>query len=563
MGIKHFFYWFKQNHGDCIHTTNTNTTLPEQNIEMDVLALDLNGLFHTSAQRIFQYGSKQQAQFSRLLTRECKPDMKTLRLKCYKETCELIDSLVRMVQPKKRLILCVDGVAGLSKCQQQRQRRFKSAKERTSSDSTVAFDSCSITPGTKFMHYLNKYIEWHVLHRMNNGDWSHLDVIFSSEKVPGEGEHKCKNLFKTYCDPSERMMIYGLDADLIMLCLSTQLPHIYVYRDNIYNSRERYVVDISNFATKLKEMLHTESAVMDFIFMCFMVGNDFLPSIPGLEIISNGIEHMLSIYKKVCIGREDGLIRMDNFHIRTDTLMRFFQALSEHELPCLKEKYKNRRKYFDDALLNAHFKMCSPDVVEADFSSFQKDYYQNKMHIHTTEIPKACYEYIMGLQWVILYYCTEIPSWLWFYPYHYAPFLTDLAQCTEYQFVEFPKTTPLNIFEQLLAVLPPQSANLLPQTLQPMMTSPESALYKYYPSDFTIDLSGKRSEWEGIAILPIMNINSLRDTYSLYKVQLTSSDTKLNRKETPIQFVPSTRPYTCKHMFGTILSCGIKRVKMT
>ena len=111
--------------------------------------------------------------------------------------------------------------------------------------------------------------------KITSGEWGHLDVVFSSEKVPGEGEHCCKNLFTSYCDPTERFMIYGLDADLIMLCLATGLDNIYVYRDNIYNPDERFVIDIGKFGKKLQTDMKTKSAIVDFVFLCFMVGNDF------------------------------------------------------------------------------------------------------------------------------------------------------------------------------------------------------------------------------------------------------------------------------------------------
>ena len=44
---------------------------------------------------------------------------------------------------------------------------------------------------------------------------------------------------------------------------------------------------------------NSKTAVDDFIFLCFMVGNDFLPHIPSIEIIENGIELILQIYREV------------------------------------------------------------------------------------------------------------------------------------------------------------------------------------------------------------------------------------------------------------------------
>ncbi len=562
MGIKHFFYWFKQNHGECIQTTYTNTPLSEQGFEVDVLALDLNGLFHTAAQRVYQYGSKSGTKLPRLLGKQREPTPKALQAKCFKEVCDMIDGLVWMVQPKKRLLLCVDGVAGLSKCQQQRQRRFKSAKERVSNENTM-FDSCSITPGTMFMHQLNTYIEWHIFQRcVAGGKWTHLEVIFSSEKVVGEGEHKCKQLFLNHCDSTERMMIYGLDADLIMLCLSTRLPHIYVYRDNIYNSKERFIVDIAQFAHKLESQLKTSSAILDFVFMCFMVGNDFLPQIPSLEIMTNGIERMLEIYQSVCTDTQMGLIEPDTFQIRLPILLAFFREMSVLEELALKDKYLQRRKYFEDPLLNRHFQLYPPKMVVGDVDAYKREYYTQKMQLPLNEVSRVCCEYIAGLQWVITYYCSGMPNWLWFYPYHYAPFLSDLARTTEYVFTPFPETEPLNTFEQLLAVLPPQSASLLPITLQTLMTDGDSVLQPYYPTEFKIDITGKRAEWEGIALLPIMDISLLKRVFQEKVETLTDKEMRRNRREQTYRIVSTEYPYTYTNLYGTISHCSIGKVSL-
>jgi 5'-3' exonuclease len=562
-----------KHHSNCIKTVRTDSSLPDNNIPIDTLALDLNGIFHPAAQKIFKYGAHA-PKLQRLLTRNRVPNQKNvqkLRLACFQEVCAMIEELVDKVQPQKRLLLCVDGPAGAGKCSQQRSRRFKSAKERTEKEEkdgiTCTFDSCSITPGTKFIHHLTKYIDWYVRHKIQNGDWKHLDILFSSEKVPGEGEHCAISLFRKYCDPSERMMIYGLDADLIMLCLSTGLSNIYVYRDNMYNSSERYVVDIGLMAENIKEALGTKSAVTDFIFMCFMVGNDFLPQIPGLEILNNGIAIILNVYKEICAPY--GLIKTDDYTIRLNTFFKFCKKLSELELDALKHKYTIRKKYKEDDLLEDHFRYSNvfetvennqvEKVVECDFIGYKKAYYAKKLDIHTSEeINTLCQEYIKGLQWVITYYCEGIPSWNWYFPYNYAPLLDDLYRCSGYVYCPYLPSKPLEPFEQLLAVLPPQSNQLLPKPLRSVMISKASPLCIYYPETIEVDVSGKRAEWEGIAQLPIMDLQLLRRTYKEMSKYIPKSDIFLNRREKTIRYIRADTPELWKSYYGDIRNCRVK-----
>ena len=71
-----------------------------------------------------------------------------------------IDEVVHLVKPKKAVFLAADGVAPRAKMNQQRARRFKSARERALLKAQIEargkrmpnlFDSNAISPGTKFM----------------------------------------------------------------------------------------------------------------------------------------------------------------------------------------------------------------------------------------------------------------------------------------------------------------------------------------------------------------------------------------------------------------------------
>ena len=132
MGIKHFFGWFKQNFGQNIKNLKKNEDFKTVKVSVDNLMIDLNGLFHSSTQKIYEYGSHKPR--SRLMgnppdRRKHLGGIKT-QIKVFEDVCKNIDSILSIVSPKKRLILCIDGPAPLSKQNQQRQRRFRSASEK-------------------------------------------------------------------------------------------------------------------------------------------------------------------------------------------------------------------------------------------------------------------------------------------------------------------------------------------------------------------------------------------------------------------------------------------------
>ena len=57
-------------------------------------------------------------------------------------------------------------------------------------------------------------------------------------------------------------------------------------------------------------------------------------------------------------------------------------------------------------------------------------YYEEKFEVKREDLgpflKEIRKEYLQGLAWVYLYYYQGVPSWDWYYPYHYAPLAVDL-----------------------------------------------------------------------------------------------------------------------------------------
>lgn len=568
MGIKHFFSWFKTNFSESIHNLPKNTTSFDVNVDIDNLMIDMNGIFHNSAQKIYEYGNCKPPQ--RLLKSKNKRPINHLQkqLKLFEDVCKTIEQTIDIAKPQKRVILCIDGPAPLSKQNQQRQRRFRSAME---SSSDCPFDSNSITPGTKFMDFLSKYIDWYIRKTIStNEKWQNLEIIFSNEKAPGEGEHKLINYMRYHGDKNDTFCIHGLDADLIMLALGTHLPNFYILREDLYDpTNEYFLINIGEVHDVLSELIrwesstyeyHNESAINDFIFICFTVGNDFLPHIPSIEIIENGIELLLEVYKLV--GTSYGHLterKNEKIKFKPESFKVFLGTIGQYEQENFEMKLRKKKSFFPDLLLESCAQQNSDGSWTVDIEKYKKDY-QKQCFPEGYDIKKLCHEYLEGMQWVLSYYTMGVPNWKWFFNHHYAPTASVLATYIDsFKFKEYRRTIPTTPYQQLLCVLPPKSANLLPQPLNKLLTNESSPLKEHCPDDFSIDLSGKRKEWEGIVILPMVDFELVRTTYMQYIDQLQHNDKKRNvLGRTFLYDFNKDTDYYFKSYYGDISNCKVK-----
>jgi 5'-3' exoribonuclease 1 len=555
MGVKHFYLWYSRNFRSCL------SSQPQHPI--DVLALDLNGLFHPVAQKVFEYGNH--APPPSLLCKRRPNNKSTLDL--FKEVCEKIEYCRNLCKPRKKLILCVDGVAGLGKMNQQRQRRFRTAKSISETPNASKFNPNAFTPGTRLMDHLTKYIDWYIRSMISfHPEWKNLEVVFSNEKVPGEGEHKIMQYIRDHGSSTETYCIYGLDADLIMLGMMLPVDKVLIARE----AEEGIVqyVDIQSFKREILNLMRWDSGsranptasfsekhgVHDFILLCFLVGNDFLPTVPSLTIIDGGIDHMMNAYKDIgsVHGHLTRVNRNGELVLRSTPLSDFFSLLGQKEKSLIEEKYKGRISFFPDPLVLKHL-----GTEGLDMEGYKRDYYEK--NLSGVSIQNLVSSYLDGMHWVLNYYKHKMPDWLWFFPYLYGPFLSDFCEVLkEYKAPSFQQNQPVAPFLQLMVVLPSSSSDLVPVELTPLMTSETSPLQKYYPKEFEIDLAGKKKDWEGIVLLPPITIDDFFVEYRNHIKSVKPSCLKRNIKGKSFVYrYHDESPNTFMSFYGAIQDCRV------
>ena len=141
--------------------------------------------------------------------------------------------------------------------------------------------------------------------------------------------------------------------------------------------------------------------------------------------------------------------------------------------------------------------------------------------------------YLIGLCWVAKYYFSGVPSWKWFFPFHYSPFASDLRN-VHYYFTNHPVTfeicTPFSPIEQLMAVLPEDSSHAVPESCRWLMSDTESPIYGFYPKQVPVDPNGKKYPWLWVVLLPFIDEERLIAAINPTTKHWTKTEKKRNAK---------------------------------
>ncbi|XP_058214952.1 5'-3' exoribonuclease 3-like isoform X2 [Rhododendron vialii] len=206
----------------------------------------------------------------------------------------------------------------------------------------------------------------------------------------------------------------------------------------------------------------------------------------------------------------------------------------------LKQKLKKYIRDRSDLFKNGSFAL---DKVRLGMVGWRERYYKEKFDAETKEDrertrKEVVQKYTEGLCWVLLYYFSGVPSWNWFYPYHYSPFASDLRGLSQVK-VNFLKGSQFKPFDQLMAVLPPRSGHALPRSYKALMNSEESDLIDFYPSDFELDEEGKRFTWQAICKLPFIAEDCLLCHTKILEQELQDDEVERNSTKFDVLYVSS------------------------
>ncbi|GFY63149.1 5'-3' exoribonuclease 2 [Trichonephila inaurata madagascariensis] len=529
------------------------------------------------------------------------------------------------------------------------------------------FDSNCITPGTPFMDRLAKCLHYYIHDRLNSDPgWRNIEVILSDANVPGEGEHKIMDFIRRQRsnpehDANTRHCLCGADADLIMLGLATHEPNFTIIREEFKPNQPRPCElcgqighDLKGCTGAAKEMqgefdeltkpieidvefifirlnvlreylakeltmdnlpfpYDLERVIDDWVFMCFFVGNDFLPHLPSLEIREGAIDRLVELYKNA-VRRTGGFVT-NSGHVDLSRVQLIMTNLGEVEDEIFKKrqeselafqarmKYRNKRMKMNQdnrpawtpgGQFGPRSLSQSPSPVQnprqeayqmrmsssssnasqgsakqrlesmmvpennSDNSSevlgmkrkreeseseeepeddvklwedgWKSRYYEVKFKVDADDVEfrhKVAAAYVEGLCWVLRYYYQGCASWNWYFPYHYAPFASDFVNIGDIK-INFDLGKPFNPLEQLMAVFPAASKQHVPTPWGDLMSDPDSPIIDFYPTDFKVDLNGKKYAWQGVALLPFVDERRLLKALESVYDKLTKEEKRRN-----------------------------------
>ena len=489
----------------------------------------------------------------------------------------------------------------------------------------MLWDSNVVTPGTDFMNELSVYLHSHVssLECACHVHVSDTSECGEGEHKIMDHMRQCGNPNASEEGDNYCYILHGQDADLIMLAFSflsyygMKIP-FYLLREkdshdatiNPDNTSSPNPVESTNIhqsdveehsvpsqplntmdwtyapRTSVSEQYllvnvlvenvihHMESygdiyapedyphVIRDYVCMCFLLGNDFLPHSPSLSIQDKGMETLFEAYVPLrkqqgafltnvqCIQHDNKkdtyethihqsffidlmqkLAQQEDYlagRMHTNTLQKRKWMLQQQRYPKEKkaevsnrniqheQKHNNKQQITLEHELK-HLQTLPPTLWTCDdrvlpgTPGWKSRYYQEIERVtNMTDVHQMCKVYCAGLFWTLQYYMHGCWSTTWYYPYLSTPLFSNVLYYLQQPRVKINRLicrdasfhyTPI---AQLLTVMPKESLEKFVYNVYADQNKKPFSL-KHHPTSYPLVAFSKRFRWECPVRLPFVN----------------------------------------------------------
>ena len=534
MGIPSYFSHIIKNYPNILRTFQGKP-------EIQHLFMDCNSIIYDAVRKLYDEFISSNKPF----------DEEQFENKLIQCVINTIGIYIAYIQPSEYVYIAFDGVAPFAKMNQQRTRRHKGMITSKINcvigmeDSKMKWTTSNITPGTLFMNKLSSRVT--KAFGGLEGHYGVKKIIVSCANESGEGEHKLFQYVRSHKEnfQDKNLVVYGLDSDLIMLSLfhCEIFNNLYIFRETPefgkgilteqQCSLEYMFLHIHSLARAILVEMNCDieqySRLYDYMFMCFLLGNDFLPHFPSLNIRTMGIDVLLDTYKRLIGNHGQRMLVSKDKEIEWKWVNQFISELAKDEKKRLLEEYKIRDKMSTSkwkmkSMEEREFMVQSVPIVyryKENYIMPHQPYWENRYYeslfgeeCSQKDIKAICENYLEGLEWVFKYYTRDCPNWKWSYRYHYPPLFKDLSKylpikTRNVSFIDETKiSAPFSPHAQLAYVLPRQNHHLLPSKIEEYLSTHARTSY-VEQNELQYEWAFCRYFWESHVILPSISVETL------------------------------------------------------
>uniref|UniRef100_A0A8C1JB58 5'-3' exoribonuclease n=1 Tax=Cyprinus carpio TaxID=7962 RepID=A0A8C1JB58_CYPCA len=628
MGVPAFFRWLSRKYPSIIvHCLEekakeyngikipVDTSKPNPNeVEFDNLYLDMNGIIHPCTHPEDKPAPKNEDEMMVAIFEYIDRLFNIVRPRrvLYMAIDGVAPRAKMNQQRSRRFRASKEGVELVEEKNKMREEVIQRGGYLPPEEIKERFDSNCITPGTEFMDNLAKCLRYYIADRLTNDPgWHNITVFLSDASVPGEGEHKIMDFIRRQRGRAENPGY----ADLIMLGLATHEPNFTIIREEFKPNKPRpcalcgqmghEIKDCQGLAREkqgehdefadtvpvseqefifirlivLREYLEREltmaslpfpfnfeRSVDDWVFMCFFVGNDFLPHLPSLEIREGAIDRLVGIYKDVVHKTggyltENGFVNLERVElimqavgVAEDNIFKKRKDDDESFKRRMKEKKKRMKAHqgpsfvpggqFAPQALGGRDRPIA--VQNARQSAYEMRMQGNQRNQDAAQSLRAMMRNgkassndmdNRGVKRKAEDSDSEpepednVRLWEegWKQRYYKTKFDVDATDD------EFRKKVVQSYVEGLCWVL-----RYYYQVNHTSAT--ESSIIDFYPDDFAIDLNGKKYAWQGVALLPFVDERRLRAALADVYPDLSPEEVRRNSLGSDVVFVGKSHP---------------------